>query len=211
MPEQLEHIVEINRAGDFGVDPFTVGRYRQFARHLRNDTRNVLDIGCSTGHGAAALVAGRPGLKLTGLDCVPERLAALDTSIFSSSVCAFSQDVPLPSESFCAIVAGEFIEHVPPELVYPTLCECFRLLKLKGLLLLTTPNPAYVKNRLQGRSVLGGPHVSQHYPRSLRKRLEDVGFSGVRIRGSGRVSAILGEHLPIRSLYGSYFVKAVKW
>lgn len=211
MAIHLEHIVEINRAADFGIDPFTKGRYEQFARHLPSDTRDVLDIGCSTGLGAATLIALRPGLKITGLDCVPERLASLDPAIFSSSICAFSQDVPLPDENFCAIIAGEIIEHVPPDLVFPTLCEFFRLLKLKGSLLLTTPNPDYIRNRLRGTSVLGGPHVSQHYPRNLRRRLEDVGFSGVKIRGSGRVSAIFGEYFPIRSLYGSYFIKAVKW
>jgi len=185
---ELGQIVDLNRAQTVSeTDSFTEPRYRQFARHFRVGTHSVLDVGCNTGRGGAALKAVMPDLRITGLDCVPERIAALDPAIYDSSICAFTQAVPLPNESFEAIVAGEFIEHVPPDQVFPTLCEFFRLLRLKGLLLLTTPNPAYVKNRLQGASVLGGAHISQHHASNLRRRLEDVGFSRVRIRGSGRV------------------------
>jgi hypothetical protein len=63
-----------------------------------------------------------PGLRITGLDCVPERIAALDTLVYDTNA------IPLPAEGFDAIVAGEFIEHLPPDQVYPTLCEFFRLL-----------------------------------------------------------------------------------
>ena len=125
---------------------------------------------------------------------------------------AFSHDVPLPSGSFDAIVAGEFIEHVPPPYVLPSLCEFFRLLRLKGRLILATPNPHYLRNRIQGRSVLLDPsHVSQHTPSSLRRRLEDVGFSTIRTYGTGRVSQFLGPHIPVRCLYGSYLAVARKW
>lgn len=208
----LDQIVDLNRAQILSeTDPFTEPRYRQFARYFRPDTRTVLDVGCNTGRGGAALKALMPALRISGLDCVPERLAALDPAVYESSVCAFTQAVPLPSGRFDAIVAGEFIEHVPSDQVFPTLCEFFRLLRLKGLLLLTTPNPAYLRNKLTGGSVLGGSHISQHHARNLRRRLEDVGFSHVRIRGSGRVSTYLGEHFPIRAVYGSYLIEAVKW
>jgi 2-polyprenyl-3-methyl-5-hydroxy-6-metoxy-1,4-benzoquinol methylase len=171
----------------------------------------VLDVGCNTGRGGAAMMAINPDLQITGLDCVPERIDALDPAVYQKRICAFAGDIPLPSESFDAVVAGEFIEHVPPDLVFPTLCEFFRLLRLKGQLLLTTPNPLYLKNMLAGTSVLGGPHVSQHRPRNLRRRLEDIGFSRVRIRGSGHVSRVLGERFPVLAAYGSYLTEAVKW
>lgn len=212
MAADFEQIVDLNRAQELSeTDPFTGRRYQQFARRLRPDTRDVLDVGCNTGRGGAALKVVRPDLEITGLDCVPERIAQLDPVVYRASVCAFTQSVPLPSARFDAIVAGEFIEHVPSDQVFPTLCEFFRLLRLKGVVLMTTPNPAYLKNRLQGSSVLGGSHVTQHHAGSLRRRLEDVGFSHVRIRGSGRVSTYLGEHFPIRSVYGSYLIEAVKW
>ena len=82
-----------------------------------------------------------PILQITGLDCVADRIADLDPTVYDLSVCTFSHSIPLESGSIDAIVAGEFIEHVPPDLVFPTFCEFFRLLRLRGLLLLTTPNP----------------------------------------------------------------------
>jgi 2-polyprenyl-3-methyl-5-hydroxy-6-metoxy-1,4-benzoquinol methylase len=199
-----DQIVKLNREQEISeIDTFTERRYQQFVRHFRRDTRTVLDVGCNTGRGGAAMMAINPSLQITGLDCVPERIEALNPAIYQRGICAFTQDITLPSASFDAIVAGEFIEHVPPDLVFPTLCEFFRLLRLKGVLLLTTPNPLYFKNRLAGASVLGGAHVSQHRPRNLRRRLEDIGFSHVRIRGSGRVSTALGERFLVLAAYGS--------
>jgi cyclopropane fatty-acyl-phospholipid synthase-like methyltransferase len=153
----------------------------------------------------------RPSLRITGLDCVPERVEALDPKIYDASICDFTQSISSPSDSFDAIVAGEFIEHLPPDQVDATLCEFFRLLPLRGRLLLTTPNPRYVRHFLERTSVLGGAHISQHFISSLRRRLAAVGFSAITIRGSGRMSSVLGEHIPVRAVYGSYLAFASKW
>ena len=153
----------------------------------------------------------RPELQIAGLDCVPERVEALDRSVYATRICGFTDAIPSKEESFDAIVAGEFIEHLPPDRVDATLCEFFRLLRVKGVLLLTTPNPNYLKNILFGLSVLGGAHLSQHYSGSLRARLRQIGFSGVAIRGSGRISSVLGERFPFMGIYGSYLAKAKKW
>jgi SAM-dependent methyltransferase len=193
-------------------DTFTVARYLSFVRHVPRGTVDVLDVGCNTGRGGAAMKARMPSLLITGLDCVPERLQRLDPSVYHQSIASFSHEIPLPSGAFDAIVAGEFIEHVPPPYVFPSLCEFFRLLRLRGRLLLTTPNPHSLKNRVLGLSVLlDQSHLSQHTPASLRRRLQDVGFSNVKIYGSGRVSRILGPYAPIRCLYGSYLSVARKW
>ena len=212
MVASLDHIVTLNREQEVSeTDPFTERRYRQFVGHFSCHTRQVLDVGCNTGRGGAVMKALCPGLRITGVDCVPERVAALDPLCYDAKICGFTHDISLPPDSFDAIVAGEFIEHLPPNLVFPTLCEFFRLLRLHGILLLTTPNPRYLRNKLRGKSVLGGAHVSQHYIESLKRRLMDIGFSSIMIRGSGRVSITLGELFPLRSVYGSYFVKASKW
>jgi len=193
-------------------DTYTPTRYARFLSYLGPETIHLLDVGCNTGRGGTIMKARRPDLRITGLDCVSERLSKLDRTAYEESVCAFSHDIPLAAGRFDAIVAGEFIEHVAPPYVFPTLCEFFRLLRLRGRLLLTTPNPKYIRNRLLGRSVLlEASHVSQHLPSSLRRRLEDVGFSSVKIYGCGRVSSLIGPHFPLRSLYGSYLVVAEKW
>ncbi len=207
-----DQIVALNREQKISeFDTFTEHRYHQFVRHFSPWTRDVLDVGCNTGRGGAIMKSLLPDLHITGIDCVPERVAALDTTVYERKICGFANAVSLPAETFDVIVAGEFIEHLLPVHVYPTLCEFFRLLRLKGSLLLTTPNPLYLKNKLSGKSVLGGAHVSQHYADNLKRRLKDIGFSGVKIRGSGRVSSVLGERFPFHIAYGSYLAIAVKW
>ena len=194
------------------TDTFTARRYITFLGHFRQGTVDVLDVGCNTGRGGAAIKARLPGLRIVGLDCVAERLNKLDPTVYQDRIASFSHDVPLPSGSFDAVIAGEFIEHVSPPHVLPSLCEFFRLLRLNGRLLLTTPNPHYLKNRIQGRSVLQDPsHVSQHTSSSLRRRLEDIGFSTIKIYGNGRVSQFVGPYFPVPCLYGSYLVVARKW
>jgi ubiquinone/menaquinone biosynthesis C-methylase UbiE len=205
-------IIDLNRNQKISeTDRFTQHRYRQFTRRLTHHVRDILDVGCNTGRGGSVIKAMVPDVRITGLDCVPDRIAALDPRVYSSSICTFAHAIPLADESYDAIVAGEFVEHLPPDLVFATLCEFFRVLRLRGLLLLTTPNPGYFRNKLRRQSVLGGAHLSQHHIRNLRRRLQDVGFSGVRIRGSGGVSIILGERFPFMNAYGSYLAEATKW
>lgn len=208
----LDQVVALNRAQHQSeTDRFTAGRYKQFVRHFPENTRDVLDVGCNTGRGGPVMKALVPALRLTGIDCVPERTAALDPLVYAERICGSADKIPLASESFDAIVAGEFLQALPPNLVDAALCEFFRLLRPKAVLLLTTPNPSYLRNKFYGTSVLGGAHLSQHHAGSLRRRLRDIGFSGVKVRGSGLVSSVVGERFPIRSVYGSYLVRARKW
>lgn len=208
----LDQVITLNRAQQQSeTDRFTVRRYQQFVRHFPPNTRDVLDVGCNTGRGGSVMKALVPALRLTGIDCVPERVAALDPLVYAENICGSADKIPLASDSFDAVVSGEFLQALPPDVVDGTLCEFFRLLKPKAVLVLTTPNPYYLRNKLNGGSVLGGAHLSQHYPENLRRRLRDIGFSGVKVRGSGYVSSIIGERFPFCSVYGSYLVRARKW
>ena len=209
-PEQL---VEVNLAqSGSGTDSFTLERYAQFLRHFPKDAQDVLDIGCNTGRGGALLKSGDPRLRIIGLDCVPDRLDKLPTGIYDRAICGFADDVALPNDSFDVIVLGEIVEHIPGPAVLPSLHELFRLLRLKGRIMLTTPNPHYLRNRLQKKSVLlDSSHVSQHTPSSMRRKLEDVGFSNIQIYGSGRLTRTVGQHFPLLSAYGSYLAVGDKW
>jgi predicted SAM-dependent methyltransferase len=122
-----------------------------------------------------------------------------------------ADDIPLEDNSIDVVLAGEIIEHVLPREVDAVVFELFRVLKLGGRLLMTTPNPSYLRNRMMGRSVLGDiGHVSQHHPRSLKLRLLLAGFSRVKLRGSGRAKDYLGERFPFLFPYGIYLVRADK-
>lgn len=213
MPFSSDHHIAANRAQEQSEgDTFTEERYRQMYRQFPPQTVDIMDVGCNTGRGGAILHELNPRLRIVGLDCVSERIARLNPNHYCDSVLGFSTSIDRPDKSFDAIVGGEFIEHVPPIQIEPTLCEFFRILRLRGRLILTTPNPYFLKNRLRGTSVLlEDSHVTQHYPESLRSRMLQIGFSRVKILGSGRLTRYLGARFPLRSAYGSYLITGDKW
>ena len=213
MPQSKSEITEANRLQvESETDPFTADRYAQFHSHLPPGTAKILDVGCGTGRGGQVLKSRYPSVDLTGLDFLPERVQALDKNVYSKAICAFAADIPVESNSFDVVLAGEFIEHVPSSQVDGILAEFFRVLRMRGRLLLTTPNPHYLKNKIRKLSVMCVPaHVSQHYPDCLAYRLRMSGFSGIKIFGSGKVTRYLGQRFPLRSIYGSYLVRGDKW
>lgn len=190
-------------------DSFTVERYEQFFKFFPQRLVKVLDVGCNTGRGGVRLKELNPNTTLLGLDCVQERLDTLP-ECYSKRVYGLSTDIPIGDRSIDVIVAGEFLEHLYPADVDKTLCEFQRVLKIGGRLLLTTPNPNYIKNKLNRKSVYGISHLTQHFPRVLRFRLRMHGFSGVKVYGSGKVSRYIGGNFPLMALYGSYLVLADK-
>ncbi len=193
------------------IDPFTATRYRQFAAWFPKPTADVLDVGCNTGRGGSVLKALQPAWKIVGLDLLASRLERLPAAVYSGVLCGSATDIPAPDNSFDAVVAGEFIEHLPSRELMAFLHEAFRVLRPHGALALTTPNPGDYKLRWRGGSVLGGSHVSQHHAQALRLQLMMAGFNSVRIRGSGKVSWYLGTRVPLLNLYGSYLATGCKW
>jgi SAM-dependent methyltransferase len=189
-------------------DPFSVGRYRQFGKHMMSGAQEVLDVGCATGRGGAALKLLRPHCTIWGLDCVKARLDRLPKD-YSHRVVGFSTEVPLPSQSIDVILAGEFIEHLTYADVVLTLKEFRRLLRIGGQLLMTTPYPDYLRLRLTGASTLGGAHLSAHYPKQLAAMMQEAGFGKTFWRGSGRNSLLFGERFPVFSVYGSFLVAGI--
>ena len=87
----LDHILAVNRDEIVSeADSFT-RRYQQFVRHFRPIAR-VLDIVSNSGR--AVTKARRPGLRLTGADCVPERVAILDPLIYGAKISGLAMLCP---------------------------------------------------------------------------------------------------------------------
>lgn len=191
-------------------DTFSIRRYQQFASLITNRSGRLLDVGCAEGRGGAELKKIIPECTISGLDCVQERINKLP-DCYSNSIVGFTTSIPEQDQSFDAILAGEFIEHLYPFDVDPTLCEFQRVLKIGGQLILTTPNPYSLKMRRRNGTVYGIAHLSQHYPEALKLRLKMHGFSRIKILGSGKASNILGMRFPILSVYGSYLIHCVKY
>lgn len=192
-------------------DLFTKSRYEQFAKFLPPGPLKVLDVGCNTGRGGTVLKTLRPDVSLYGLDLLQSRLDRLPRGIYSGTVCGSATQVPSDDETYDAIVAGEFIEHLLPIDAHRFVADAFRVLTIRGRLLLTTPNPGDIKLRLRGGTILGGAHLSQHHPGTFKTVLRMYGFSRVRVLGSGKVSWYLGDRLPWLGIYGSYLAMGDKF
>ncbi|HSU27405.1 MAG TPA: class I SAM-dependent methyltransferase [Chitinophagaceae bacterium] len=193
-------------------DPFTVERYLQFIRHFNTGTKTVLDIGCATGRGGAAIRQKCPGVVLHGLDIVEERINKIkQDGIYDELYVASATGIPVKEGSFDAVVAGEFIEHISPDDIQIVLTEIHRVLVKGGLLFLTTPNPKSILVRLGRDSVLTDPaHLSILRIRELKEKLQLAGFKNITVRGSGKASRIFGEKFPVMGVYGSYLIFGVK-
>ncbi len=191
-------------------DPFTESRYRQFASLLPPGPLKVLDVGCNTGRGGATLKQVRPDVELFGLDLLQSRLDRLPTDVYAGTVCGSATQIPSGDETYDAVIAGEFIEHLLPIDAHRFVADVFRVLKVRGRIVLTTPNPGDVKLRLRGGTCLGGAHLSQHHPATFRTVLRMYGFGRVRTLGSGKVSWYLGSHFPWLGVYGSFLAVGEK-
>jgi hypothetical protein len=86
-----------------------------------------------------------------------------------------------------------------------------RVLRIGGRLLLTTPNPHYLRNALRNGTIYEVSHLTQHFPKNLAFRMKMHGFSNVKTLGTGRVSRYLGRHFPLLSVYGSYMIYGDKY
>lgn len=210
MSDKLTQYASENAAQTVAIhDTYSLERYQQFARHIPDGARTVLDVGCAEGRGGAELKRIRPQLSLLGLDCVEERLAELPES-YAKGILGLTTQIPMDDRSCDAIVAGEFLEHLYPSDVDATLCEFQRILSIGGMLLMTTPNPYSLIMRKRRDTVYGVAHLTQHFPEVLKLRLKMHGFSKVRLIGSGKATRHFGEWMPILSVYGSYLIVAEK-
>ncbi len=124
-----------------------------FQRHLRarihwmcSQARGprVLDAGCS--QGIAALLLGREGLEVVGVDVEPEAIAEAEQALAAEPEAVRSRvrflvgnllDPPADLGRFDSILAGELLEHlVQPERLVQ---RCWELLRDDGLLVVTVP------------------------------------------------------------------------
>lgn len=196
-------VVQINHHAGVEVPDFP--RIEKVVNVLRRyPPGKLLDIGYSKGSFSDYLA--EVGWNCTALDLNEHQHPKVMTIS-----CDLNEGLPVESEKFDVITAGEVIEHMINEGAF--LEECRRVLKKGGILVLTTPNLAFILNRflvLLGKTpmfVYAPYHYHFHTKKTLVSLLEDRGFGVQKVlsshilysrrrHASGKVFEFLGDLLP---------------
>jgi malonyl-CoA O-methyltransferase len=102
----------------------------------------VLDLGCGTGHGAAALAARWPRARVIALDASPgmlEQAAQRDPSSRIERLCAQAEAIPLPDASIDLVFSNLMLPWC--EDIDAVFAEIARVLAPQGLVTFTTLGP----------------------------------------------------------------------
>ena len=141
----------------------------------------LLDVGYSVGGFADWFV--RLGWDCTGLDINERHHPKVRTL-----QCDLNEGFPVEDEGYDLVTAGEIVEHMIDETAFVR--ECRRVLKPKGVLILTTPNLSYLVNRVlvalgrMPKFVYEPYHYHFHIRTTLVELLECNGFKVEHVSAS---------------------------
>ncbi len=163
-----------------------------FAGHLPTSGR-CIDVGCGDGALAGQWLA-RKGFDYHGVDVSANAIHEARAAGLRAEVIEDASVLPFATETFDAAICVEVLEHL--FLPLAALEEIRRILKPGGVLIVTTPNVAYWRRRLD-LALLGrwnpfgdnlsvqepwrDPHIRFFNPDSLRRCLGRAGFTDLEI------------------------------
>lgn len=176
----------------------------KFALGFIGENKFILDVGCS--NGAFAKSFKEKNNIVYGIDIDKNALISAKNNCDKVFCVDVEKGLPFKDNIFDVVFAGEFIEHLSELGAKLFLKECKRVLKSKGILILTTPNTSCI---LRLNPYNKPEHKKCYTPKELDKLLKDTGFVIKARKGLGAIS-IIAPKLPFLSLYGTYGVVAEK-
>lgn len=204
-------------------------RLKDVAIHLLElaPGKQVLDLGCADG--ALMIYCGLQGATVSGVDLDPARVASANAQMrrygcLGEAVCGDANALPFPDDTFDAVIAGDFLEHVTDAEKVVILREASRVLKPGARVVIKTPNLSYLQASIRWKQLrallkLESPFgfVIAHTPGTedpqhiglvsrwgLRDCLLDAGFlnyamvyAPLRRFGRSKVVEVLSTEVPV--------------
>jgi 2-polyprenyl-3-methyl-5-hydroxy-6-metoxy-1,4-benzoquinol methylase len=159
----------------------------------------LLDVGC--GDGAFLQRMQQSGWDVQGLDFDAKAVQNAKTQYGLDVFCGGIKQIPFKEASFDAITLSHVIEHVPNPL--EMFADCKRLLRNKGLLVITTPNTASLGHSVFGKYWRGlepPRHLHLFSPANLKECARRTGLAIVKSASTGvNADVIAGASYSIQS------------
>jgi SAM-dependent methyltransferase len=165
-------------------------RAREALRFVGGKNQRVLNAGCGPGFDSDEF--RKAGHYVVGIDFDRKLVDFAVGRGFQQEgrVADLTRALPFKDNSFDIVFCSEVVEHLP--IITNFLGECNRVLKQNGLLLLTTDNPTYLKNRIKflfGNAdfLAHQPHVHLYTPAKMQELLEAKGFRVLHKKNIGNL------------------------
>jgi 2-polyprenyl-3-methyl-5-hydroxy-6-metoxy-1,4-benzoquinol methylase len=163
----------------------------EMLRHLPEDAKIILDVGCGEG-GFAELIKKQRDAEVWGIELYPKAAARAEAKLDRLYVGNIEMDqFDLPEEYFDCIVFNDVLEH----LYYPwdVLEKVKKFLKNGGYVLASIPNIRYLEQVVSlvlkgdwdyGRwGIMDRTHLRFFTLKSMRKMFEQSGYTVLNIEG----------------------------
>jgi len=190
------------------------GRYLHRTRFARQRVANVmsllpgdlsglrvLDLGC--GMGTFTVETAKRGARAIGVDLAPAalphaaRIAAAGGGDARGGSIAFvradAAKLPFRTHATDLVIAADFTEHLDDETLARVLGEAARVLRPEGRLIVYTPSPSHILERLRVAGILRDQdpsHIGMRTATELAAALEAAGLKVVHL-------GFLPSHLPV--------------
>jgi len=173
-----------------------------------------LEVGCAFGYLLFSAAALLPQIRWTGVDTPGRTYRHRDAydKAFREYNCRFvaadicKEPLPFADGQFLVVTFSEVLEHLPVERVSFVFSELARVIRPKGVLLVSSPNQASLECRvrlLRGKSILAMPeidpaigvlgHIRLYTPAEIKSPLGKWGFTLERSRIETNISGYRGK------------------
>ena len=173
------HHRQRRNAGDFVFVPERIPLFQEAI----GQGHDVLDLGCRSGALTRHFLEGN---EVVGVDVDRAALAKAEQLGIAPVVADVDEPLPLDSESFDVVVAGELLEHV--RFPHALIAEVRRVLRQGGVFVGSVPNAFRVQNRLRfvrGLQPESDPtHLHMFTPQTFARCLPTSWQCGLRRWGS---------------------------